>query len=369
MALSINDNGTWKTVKNLSVNNGTWRDVKSGWINVNGIWKEFYKKIQGKFIYLPATSGNIIYFSDDGISWSSRTLPATQTWRGLGYNSTSNAIVVVSPTNSAVSFDGGQTWSNGGAFYANAVTSDVCSGNGVLASVGGLPTSLCGAGAYSNNNGSSWAQTSLPTSSNACNYGSVTFGAGRFVAVSTGRAASTTSTAAYSDDGINWAASTMPYSQWFVQTRYYNNRFVAISYRVSGAAGNDNGIAYSNNGINWTASTRPGYSTIPGPQSMAFGNNRWIVLDSTMKALYSDDNGQTFSLIPSTTTTSLYTGGTRAFVYGSGKFVIIVNNISTAGYSATDQILTSTDGFTWISTPASFKTTGSGKLYFFESLN
>jgi len=42
MAFSVNDNGTWKTVRKLSVNDGTWKAVKSGWINKDGIWTKFY---------------------------------------------------------------------------------------------------------------------------------------------------------------------------------------------------------------------------------------------------------------------------------------------------------------------------------------
>jgi len=42
MAFSVNDNGTWKTVKKLSVNDGTWKNVKSGWINKDGVWTKFY---------------------------------------------------------------------------------------------------------------------------------------------------------------------------------------------------------------------------------------------------------------------------------------------------------------------------------------
>ena len=42
MAFSVNDNGTWKTVKKLSVNDGTWKAVKSGWINKAGVWTKFY---------------------------------------------------------------------------------------------------------------------------------------------------------------------------------------------------------------------------------------------------------------------------------------------------------------------------------------
>lgn len=42
MPFSVNDSGTWKTVKKLSVNDGTWKAVKSGWINKNGVWTKFY---------------------------------------------------------------------------------------------------------------------------------------------------------------------------------------------------------------------------------------------------------------------------------------------------------------------------------------
>ena len=42
MAFSVNDSGTWKTVKKLSVNDGTWKTVQSGWINKAGVWTKFY---------------------------------------------------------------------------------------------------------------------------------------------------------------------------------------------------------------------------------------------------------------------------------------------------------------------------------------
>ena len=43
MALSVNDAGTWKTVKTLRVNDGgTWKEVRIGWINDSGTWKKFY---------------------------------------------------------------------------------------------------------------------------------------------------------------------------------------------------------------------------------------------------------------------------------------------------------------------------------------
>lgn len=50
MAFSVNDNGTWKTVKKLSVNDGTWKNVKSGWINKDGVWTKFYSSSVITFI-------------------------------------------------------------------------------------------------------------------------------------------------------------------------------------------------------------------------------------------------------------------------------------------------------------------------------
>jgi hypothetical protein len=50
MAFSVNDNGTWKTVKKLSVNDGTWKNVKSGWINKDGVWTKFYSSSVVTFI-------------------------------------------------------------------------------------------------------------------------------------------------------------------------------------------------------------------------------------------------------------------------------------------------------------------------------
>ena len=64
MAFSVNDNGTWKTVKKLSVNDGTWKTVKSGWINKNGVWTKFYASdvtVQVTVVGGGGGAGNTIY--------------------------------------------------------------------------------------------------------------------------------------------------------------------------------------------------------------------------------------------------------------------------------------------------------------------
>jgi hypothetical protein len=70
--------------------------------------------------------------------------------------------------------------------------------------------------------------------------------AGKFVAVSNNNS----DKAAYSTDGINWTAATMPSSAYWYGVAYGNGKFVAVNYYSDKAA-------YSTDGINWTAATMP----------------------------------------------------------------------------------------------------------------
>jgi len=363
MPVYTKSSGTWKAVKNIFVkNNSQWRDVQKGYVKNEGVWKNFYNKNVGKFIYVGSTQ-NLIYFSDDGTNWTSRSLPVSDTWRSLAYNSVNNILVLISSTKSIYSADKGITWSNGGVFYSGANLVDVVYGNGIFSAVGGSTAQL-GRGAYSNNNAASWIQTTLPTSSTTSHYSSITYGNNRFVASSPGRGATRTNTAVYSNDGISWATTSLPFTLWYIQALFANNRYLAAGYSVNPTA---YGICYSSDGISWSASSGPNTSTFSYPQSIAYGNGKWVVLGDAMKAVYSTDNGATFNMIPGNVTTNLFSGGIRSFTYGQGKFLLLVTNVSTAGYSNFDQILTSEDGFTWTHTPANFKTT-SGKLYYFAEL-
>ena len=65
----------------------------------------------------------------------------------------------------------------------------------------------------------------------SANWYSVSYGNGRFVAVTNG-----TATAAYSTDGITWTAATMPSSANWVSVTYGNGRFVAVAYGTTVAS-------------------------------------------------------------------------------------------------------------------------------------
>jgi hypothetical protein len=48
MSISVNDSGTWRTIKIVSANDsGTWRDAKAVYINDNGTWRTVYGNNSG----------------------------------------------------------------------------------------------------------------------------------------------------------------------------------------------------------------------------------------------------------------------------------------------------------------------------------
>jgi hypothetical protein len=106
--------------------------------------------------------------------------------------------------------------------------------------------------AYSTN-GINWTAATLPSSAY---WQSVTYGNGRFVAV-----AYYSNKAAYSTDGINWTAATLPSSAYWYGVTYGNDKFVAV-------ANGRNIAAYSTDGINWAAATLPSST---GWQSVTYG--------------------------------------------------------------------------------------------------
>jgi hypothetical protein len=96
--------------------------------------------------------------------------------------------------------------------------------------------------AYSSD-GINWTASTLPSSAN---WSSVIYGNGKFVTV----ASSSSDKSAYSSDGITWTASTLPSSSSWSSVTYGNGKFVPVAY-------NSNKSAYSSDGITWTASTLP----------------------------------------------------------------------------------------------------------------
>jgi hypothetical protein len=139
-------------------------------------------------------------------------------------------------------------------------------------SVAGLFSSTTAA--YSTD-GITWTQTTMPSSEN---WYSVRHGDGKFVTV-----ASSTNIAAYSTDGINWTQTTLPASESWESVTHGDGKFVTVAYSSDTAA-------YSTDGITWTQSALPASTTwrsvTHGEKTVLSENNQYTV-PSTKQAIIS----------------------------------------------------------------------------------
>lgn len=164
--------------------------------------------------------------------------------------------------------------------------------------------------AYSTD-GISWNETSLPTSRR---WFGVTYGDGKFVAV-----ALSTDKGAYSTDGINWNEFTLPASQGWHSVTYGNGKFVAV-------AGESSTGAYSTDGITWSTMTLP---TSQSWYGVTYGDGKFVaVAVNSNKGAYSTD-GITWTEMSMPESAPWFN-----VVYGNGKFVAITQGLTIAAYSA-----------------------------------
>ena len=148
----------------------------------------------------------------------------------------------------------------------------------------------------------------------------------KFVAVA-GTSANTT--AAYSDDGITWTASSMQTSAVWVDVAFGAGKFVAVSSDVTT-------VRISNDGENWD---QTGILTTTGFTAIAYGKNRFVAIKSGTNVT----NHAT-----STTVTGTWTAETlpssslwNSIAYGNNRFVAVSSTSGTiAAYSL--------DGITWV---------------------
>ena len=157
-------------------------------------------------------------------------------------------------------------------------------------------------------------------------WNSVTYGDGKFVAVTDGTGA------AYSSDGITWTKTTIIHSQWHSVT-YGDGKFVAVT--------NGTYAAYSSDGITWTKTTMPTSATW---KSVTYGDGKFVAVTDNKgtDAAYSSD-GITWT--KTTTSTPYYRS---SVTYGDGKFVAVSTATNAAVYSI--------DGITWTNTDRKLKT-------------
>ena len=195
-----------------------------------------------------------------------------------------NHLVAVSSstTANAYSVNGGVNWTAGGALPAgmSGAAIDIAYGYTTATSGRWVAISSTGASCYSVNGGVSWvAGGALPAATYSC----MTYGQGRWVALSTGDTINAYST----DGGVTWAAGTaLPDSTTWISIAYGANKFVAVS--SSGAVD----PAYSvDGGLNWSNTGETGYLGTGTITNVRYGQGVFVVTTSSSNNMSSSEDG------------------------------------------------------------------------------
>ena len=267
--------------------------------------------------------------STDGITWTTRTLPAALTWSCSAYgNQTFVALSGNSGSQNAAYSTDGITWT------ATSITFMpwyfVIYANGIFFAIANSRTT-----AASSTDGITWTTRTLPAASS---WRGIAYGNGVFVIASD----NTTTTAFSSTDGITWTTRTLPAASSWRGIAYGNGVFVAITSSSTTAAS-------STDGITWTLRT----TTVAGSNAIAFGNGVFVTVNSDNKAASSTDGiTWTTRTLPNTVWLSVS--------YSSAGFIATATLTSIAAFS--------TDGITWTqrTMPASGRWQGSSGGYVFQ---
>jgi hypothetical protein len=249
--------------------------------------------IDGKFM---AISSENILRSTDGKTWTLGGKPGglpTAITHGAG-----KYMVVGSSYAPYVSADGvrwTQTASLPAAFRANGVAY----GNGRFVVISDSEARA----AYSTD-GHNWTAATLPVGPGTSRFWkSIAFGNGKFVAASGNNGTSTVVVA--SSDGITWTAGSMPVVG-FWKVRFLKDKFIAT--------GGSGGLAYSTDGLNWTKATMPHHSY----EDVAYGNGTYVAISSTGTRAAVSKNGISWTQNFMPTNTGNYT-----VMFGNGMFVTL----------------------------------------------
>ena len=242
----------------------------------------------GRFVAVRSGSTNAGAYSNDGISWTSMTLPSTGSWTSV----THGLIDDGSSVGKVSRFVAVRTGSTAAAYSADGIT---------------------------------WTASTLPASAA---WASVTYGGGRFVAISSG-----STNVAISLDGENWDVTGTLSASGYTEVTYGRGLFVAVRTGTTVAA-------TSPDGVTWTTRTLPASLAW---NSVVWGNNKFV-------AVATDSNDGAISLDGTTWTTVTLgavdssTAGYQKVRYGQGLFMASVYQSGQTGYSF---CVTSEDGLLW----------------------
>lgn len=187
--------------------------------------------------------------------------------------------------------------------------------------------------AYTSTDLTTWTSTTITGYSGPNNiypYNSYSNGYNLFVAKNTG----SSSYLYITSNGINWSQALLPAAKtWVTTTQIPGGNYVALASSTTTAA-------YSTNGVYWTVTTLPASSG--SLRYITYGAGRLIATQyNSSSTFFTSTNGITWT----TVTAISVANGIAGLAYGNGKFVAVD--------SGGTQCITSTDGLTW-SGPTAF---------------
>lgn len=319
-------------------------------ISAAGTGRGWYGCSFGNGIFVATTGGGsttLAASSTDGISWTSRTIDSGD-WRSVAYGNGTFIAIGYNSNSTQLSIDG-INWTSGSTLPYVSNWIDITFDQSLNRFVAISNTSGT-ISAYSDDNGLTWTESTLPTTTtwrSICSNGS-----GKFVAVSNQNA----TYAAYSDGGIIWSGSTLPAtSVW--ECVCYGSAPNVFSASSNGSVN----AATSSDGINWEIQVQASRSftkTIYAPltwrsgDSLTINNGARVTVNTNQKRFWSAmtiTNGELYITNSSTTIGNRFITGrlsgtaAQAITPGSGLGSINVQGdwiqIGT-GDTTTNQIMT-----------------------------
>jgi len=254
------------------------------------------KKIYSSINAVPA-------YSYDGINWNQgNVIGGIMDSHCVAYG---NGIFIALGPQPAYSSDG-ITWN----LFSGPDSYDIIFGGGKFLASGKLVGKIL----YSVN-GTSWTTVSLP---NQYFYAKgMAYGNGRFV-ITPDWESDTSNYTAYSNDGITWYSSTLPYVSYWSSVVYVNGKFVAVSKWSKSAISEDGGVTWRDYGLIYNTS---GIMSMIAVQDL-------LVTISRDNHYAQKSNSKLFWY---TITAAL--GRCTSIAYGNNRYVIVGSDESTALYS------------------------------------
>lgn len=268
-------------------------------------------------------TGTVCYTSPDGVTWTSRTLPSGNNWRGIAWNG-SMFVTVLSSSSIAATSPDGITWTQR-ALPATATWRAVAWNGSVFCALSGTNV------AATSPDGITWTPQTMPTSAT---WYAISSDGNNFCAL---RYAGTPTVvyAATSPNGADWTEVALPSNISFSATNLVWNG----THYVSVGAGS---VIRSTNGYDWTLIPLPKSFSVCGLAADP-GTGRLLVVRNDQQAALSLD-GSVWNEFPFTAVPR----GWSLVCFGSDRAVAVVASGTEVAVSS----LVTADLYVPLSSPA-----------------